>query len=331
MIRTALTELLGIEHPVILAPMGSCTSAGFCAAASNAGGMGSIGTLNRATRAVLRDLDEIRGLTTRPFAVNHIPQTLDEEAFEATIRLKPRVVSFALDDPGELARRAHDAGSLVMAQVTTVAQAEQAVASGADIIVAQGGEAGGYGGTVSTLVLVPQVVDAVAPVPVVAAGGIFDGRGMAAALVLGAAGVNLGTRFLASAEAPIDRAWQEAVLGARSEDTVKADALNYVSPLPGTAGYGTVLRSVRTPFLERWNERREEAVRERPRLSAEMRAAREAGRRHEFIATAGQSAGAINEVLPVAEIIRRLVSGAEAVLARGAQRSAKPGARAVTG
>jgi nitronate monooxygenase/enoyl-[acyl-carrier protein] reductase II len=291
--------------------------------------MGSIGTLNRPTRAVLRDLDEIRGLTARPFAVNHIPQTLDGEAFEATIRLKPRVISFALDDPGELARRARDTGSLVMAQVTTVAQAEQAVASGADILVAQGGEAGGYGGTVSTLVLVPQVVDAVAPVPVVAAGGIFDGRGMAAALVLGAAGVNLGTRFLASAEAPIDGGWQEAVLGARSEDTVKADALNYVNPLPGTAGYGTVLRSVRTPFLERWNERREEAVRERPRLSAEMRAAREAGRRHEFIATAGQSAGAINDVLPVAEIIRRLVSGAEAVLAKGAQRSTKPGARAV--
>ena len=188
MIRTAFTELLGIEHPVVLAPMGSCTSAAFCAAASNAGGMGSIGTLNRTTQAVLRDLDEIRGLTKRPFAVNHIPQTLDQEAFEATIRLKPRVVSFALDDPGNLARRAHDAGALVMVQVTTVAQAERAVESGADVIIAQGGEAGGYGGTVSTLVLVPQVVDAVAPVPVVAAGGIFDGRGLAAALILGRGG-----------------------------------------------------------------------------------------------------------------------------------------------
>lgn len=322
MIRNALTELLGIEHPIILAPMGSCTSAAFCAAVSNAGGMGSIGTLNRATKEILRDLEEIRSLTARPFAVNHIPQTLDREAFDATIRLKPRVISFALDDPGELVGPAHDAGSLVMVQVTTVAQAEQAVERGADIIIAQGGEAGGYGGAVSTFVLVPQVVDAVAPVPVVAAGGIFDGRGLAAALVLGAVGVNLGTRFLASREAPIEEAWQQAVLSARSEDAIKADALNYVSPLPGTVGYGTVLRSIRTPFLERWNAHREEAVQESSRLSAQMREARAAGRRHEFLATAGQSAGAIKDVLPVADIIRRMVRDAEAALPKSRKRKA---------
>ena len=320
MIKNALTELLGIEHPVILAPMGSCTSAAFCAAVSNAGGMGSIGTLNRTTRDVLRDLDEIRTLTTRPFAVNHIPQTLDREAFDATLKLKPRVISFALGDPGELTGPVHDAGSLVMVQVTTVAQAEQAVEHGADIIVAQGGEAGGYGGVVSTLVLVPQIVDAVAPVPVVAAGGIFDGRGLAAALVLGAVGVNLGTRFLASEEAPIEEGWRQAVLNARSEDAIKADALNYVNPVPGTVGYGTVLRSIRTPFLERWNGDREEAIRESSRLSAQMRAAREAGRRHEFLATAGQSAGAIKAVLPVAEIIRRTVRSAEALLPKTRKR-----------
>lgn len=316
MIRTALTELLGIEHPIILAAMGSCTSPAFCAAISNAGGMGSIGSLNRSTKDILRDLDTIGNLTSRPFAVNHIVPTFDREAFDATLALKPAVISFALGDPGDLVREVHDAGSLAMLQVTTVAQAEEAAERGVDIIIAQGGEAGGYGGVVSTMALLPQVVDAVAPIPVVAAGGIFDGRGVAAALILGAVGVNLGTRFLASKEAPIDSGWQQAILGARSEDVIKADVLNDVNPLPGTAGYGTVLRSIRTPFLDEWNAKREEAARERERLSAMMREARKAGRRYEFFATAGQTAGAIKDVLPVADLIRDLIEGAESALSR---------------
>src|SRR4029079_15129206 len=151
--------------------------------------------------------------------------------------------------------RAHDAGAKVMVQVTTVAQAVQAAQRGADLIIAQGGEAGGYGGTVSTMPLLPQVVDAVAPIPVVAAGGIFDGRGLAAALVLGAGGVNLGTRFLASAEAPISKEWQRAILGAASEDTMKLDVLNDIQPVPGTVGYRTVLRPISTPFMEGWQGR----------------------------------------------------------------------------
>ncbi len=314
MLRTALCDLLKIDHPIILAPMGSATSAAFAAAASNAGGLGSIATLNRPTAAVLDDLNAIRDLTDRPFAVNHVPQSLDEEAFAATLALRPAVVSFALGDPGDLMGRAHDAGSLVMLQVTTVAQAVLAAERGVDLVVAQGGEAGGYSGVVGTLPLVPQVVDAVAPIPVVAAGGIFDGRGLAAALVLGAAGVNLGTRFLASQEAPIEETWRQAILAARSEDAIKAEALNAVNPLPGTAGFGTVLRSLRTPFLDEWNPRLTEAERQRDRLRAETTAAVQAGRRIDFLATAGQSAGAITDVLPVAEIIRRIVVEAEAAL-----------------
>src|SRR5215218_335840 len=270
MLKTSLCDLLGIEHPVILAAMGSATSAAFAAAVSNAGGLGSIATLGRTTEEIIRDLDTIRGLTDRPFAVNHIPQTLDETAFAATLRLPPAVISFALGDPGDLVRRAHDAGAKVMLQVTTVAQAIQAAERGVDIIIAQGGEAGGYGGVVSTLPLVPQVVDAVAPIPVVAAGGIFDGRGLAAALVLGAVGVNLGTRFLASLEAPIDDGWRQAILDAHSEDAIRADALNALRPLPGTAGYGTVLRSLRTPFLAQWNAKLDEVGIQRERLGAEV-------------------------------------------------------------
>jgi nitronate monooxygenase/enoyl-[acyl-carrier protein] reductase II len=199
-------------------------------------------------------------------------------------------------------------------QVTTVEQATEAAERGADVIIAQGGEAGGYGGVIGTLTLVPQVVDAVSPVPVVAAGGIFDGRGIAAALMLGAVGVNLGTRFLASKEAPIDEAWKQAILAARSQDAMKMDVFNDIQPLPGTAGYGTVLRSLRTPFMEEWSGKREEARRERERLWADIQAKARAGRRHETLLTAGQTAGGIKDILPVAEILRRLVAEAETAL-----------------
>jgi len=164
--------------------------------------------------------------------------------------------------------------------------------------------------------LVPQVVDAVSPIPVVAAGGIFDGRGVAAALMLGAVGVNIGTRFLASQEAPIEPEWKQAILAAQSEDTTKLDVLNDIRPLPGTGGYGTVLRSLHTSFMDEWGAKREEARRERDRLWAEIGSLTRAGRRHEALLTAGQSAGAIKEILPVAEIMRRLIAETEAALAR---------------
>jgi len=319
MLRTRLCDLYGIEYPIILAPMGSATSAEFAAAVSNAGGLGSIGTLGRSTEAIQRDLDTIRDLTDRPFAVNHVPQSLNESAFAETLRLQPVVVSFALGDPDELIDMAHDAGAKVQLQVTTVAQAVAGAERGVDVIVAQGGEAGGYGGVISTLTLVPQVVDAVAPLPVVAAGGIFDGRGLAAALVLGAAGVNMGTRFLASTDAPIDDAWRQAILGARSEDAIKADILNAIDPIPGTVGFGTVLRSLRTPFIDEWNGKLDEASARREEILAELEEAGKAGRAREYFATAGQGAGGIKETLPVAEIMRRLVEEAETALGSASQ------------
>src|SRR5262252_5362795 len=210
MLTTPLCSLFGIELPIILAPMGTCTSAELAAAVSNAGGLGGIGTLFRSFAAIKRDIDVVKTLTQRPFAINHIPQTLDEEAFRYTLAARPAVISFTLANPGDLARQARASGAHVMVQVTTVDQALQAAECGAEVIIAQGSESGGYCGEVSTMTLVPQVVDAVSPIPVVAAGGIFDGRGIAAALVLGAAGVNLGTRFLASEEAPIPEEWKKA-------------------------------------------------------------------------------------------------------------------------
>jgi enoyl-[acyl-carrier protein] reductase II len=317
MLRTPLCDVLGIEVPIILAPMGSASSAEFAAAASNEGALGSVGSLFRTNAAIKRDIDVVKELTNRNFAVNHIPPMLDADAFRHTLTARPAVISFALGDPGDLVRQAQDAGSKVMVQVTTVAQAIEAAERGADVIIAQGGEAGGYGGVISTMALVPQVVDAVSPIPVVAAGGIFDGRGIAAAFMLGAVGVNMGTRFLASKEAPIEDAWKSAITAAKSEDAVKVEVLNDIQPLPGVAGYGTVLRSLHTPFLDEWGAKREEAGRERGRLWAEIQAKARAGRRYEMLLTAGQTSGGIKEILPVAEIIRQLTAEAEALLSRG--------------
>lgn len=316
MLTTSLCDLLGIDVPIILAPMGTCTSGELAAAVSNNGGLGGIGSLFRTTAAIKRDIDVVSRLTSRPYAINHIPQTLDIETFRYALEARPAVMSFALADPDDLVQQAHDVGSLVMLQVTTVTQAMQAAKRGVDIIIAQGGEAGGYCGEVSTMALVPQVVDAVSPIPVVAAGGIFDGRGIAAALMLGAAGVNLGTRFIACKESPAPEEWKRAIVAAKSEDVMKADVLNDISPLPGTAGFGTVLRSIHTAFLDEWTANREEARRERDRLRSEIVSTTQAGRPHATLLTAGQSAGGITEILDVAELMHELVVEAEAALAR---------------
>jgi enoyl-[acyl-carrier protein] reductase II len=151
------------------------------------------GSLFRTTEAIKRDIDVVCELTIRHYAVSHIPPTLDREPFRCTLEARPAVISFALGDLGILIREAHDVGSLVFTQITTVQQAVQAAERDVDVIAAQGGESVGYGCNVSTMALVPQVVDAVLPIPDVAAGGIFDGRGIAAAFMLGAVGVNIGT------------------------------------------------------------------------------------------------------------------------------------------
>jgi enoyl-[acyl-carrier protein] reductase II len=261
--------------------------------------LGGIGTLFRDPVAVRRDIDMVRQLTNRHYAISHIPTALDRELFDYTLAARPAVVSFALADPGDLVRQAHDAGALVIIQVTTVARAVQAAGSRADVIIAQGGEAGGYSGTVSTIALLPQVVDAVSPIPVVAAGGIFDGRGIAAALTLGASGVNIGTRFLASEEAPVESAYKEAIVEAQAEDAIKAGIINEIKPLPGTVGYGTVTRALRSAFPDEWSAKPEQARREGERLWEEIGRRHKAGLRRETLVMAGQTVGGIQEILPV--------------------------------
>jgi nitronate monooxygenase/enoyl-[acyl-carrier protein] reductase II len=307
-LRSPLCDLVGIEVPIIQAGMSIFTSPTLAAAVSNAGALGSLGAWNRPSDQLRRELAELRELTGGPFAVNHVVPDLDEDAFAATLELSPTVVSFALDDAGDLVRRAHDAGCLAMQQVTTVQQAVLAADRGADIIVAQGGEAGGYGGIVSTLSLVPQVVDAVSPVPVVAAGGIADGRGIAAAVMLGASGVNLGSRFLASVESPVGERWKKALLTYPSEEWIQAGFINALNPNPGALGYGSRLRLLRTDFVQRWEERAAEVESDPTSVLAELTEAVGAGDREELLVVGGQSAGLIEHVEPAGAIVRALVA-----------------------
>ena len=314
MLPNRLATLLGIDVPIIQAGMSRFTSAELAAAVSNAGALGSVGCDLRPVDDLIQQLARIAGLTKHPYAINHLLPRLDPQAWSLTLEAKPAVISFAGGDPGEKVSQAHAVGARVMVQVQTVTQACRAAERGADVIVAQGGEAGGHSGTVAALALVPQVVENVAPIPVVAAGGIAEGRGFAAALALGAQGINIGTRFLACAEAPVANEWKQMIVAAQSEDAVKFDAWNEISPLTGHDTAEAAVRTLRTPFVDEWRGRREEARRATAELRRLVKEFTVQGRLHELLPIAGQSAGLVHEILPAKEIVRRLVTEAESAL-----------------
>ena len=312
MLRTPLCGLLGIETPIIGAPFGPWEQVELAAAICEAGALGSVGTALRSVPELEAGWTRLRGLTERPFAVNHTNRPFDEAAFAATLKAAPRAISFHLGVPADLIDRAHEAGILWIQQVVSRAQAEEALAAGADVIVAQGGEAGGNSGFVATMVLVPQVVDAAGQVPVVAAGGIADGRGLAAALMLGAQGVNMGTRFLASEELEIADEWKRRVVEADALDAVKVANSERVMPPFSRPAHPVEPRALRTPLIEQLREHPEwvDPATMGPRLRESILT----GRGDEYLPFAGQSAGLINEVLPAREIVRRVVEQAEAAL-----------------
>jgi nitronate monooxygenase/enoyl-[acyl-carrier protein] reductase II len=320
MLHTPICDLLGIEYPIIQAGMGPFTSAELVAAVSNAGALGSLGGGARTLESFEQQVAKTRQLTNQPFAINHTlsPALPNPEAFSLSIKTKPRLISFALGNPKDYVQQVHDAGILVMHQVTSVQQAYQAAKYGVDIIIAQGAEAGGFGGIISGLILIPQVVDAVSPVPVVASGGIADGRGLVAALALGAQGVNLGTRFLASIEAPIIDSWKQAILAAESQDAMKVEFWNDVFP-PGEQAYYTIPRALSSPFIAEWQSRHNDVKQEAAWLQSEINSAIQLGRFGELFPFTGQSTGLIKEVLPAAEIVHRIVNEAEETLNRISQ------------
>lgn len=321
MLQTPLCSLLGINVPIIQGALGGPwpPSVRLAAAVSDSGALGSLPTALRSPEQVREDIAALRDLTDRPYAVNHTMKPFIEEVFGEILRASPPVVSFALGCRPDLIARAHDAGSLFVQQVHSAAQASEAVEAGADVIIAQGGEAGGFGGACSTMVLVPQVVDAVAPVPVVAAGGIADGRGLAAALALGAQGANVGTRFIASEEAELGEGYKNAVLAARSEETVRAAFVNDLVPPASEGAYTTAPRVVRNPFIDEWYEREEDVRAMKDQLVQQVRTAMGDGSLHELLVITGEVAGGIQEILPAAEIVRLMATEAEQVLQSLAQ------------
>ncbi|MDQ5851839.1 MAG: nitronate monooxygenase, partial [Chloroflexota bacterium] len=283
---------------------------------SNAGGLGSIGAVFESAESLRQQIERVRELTNRPFVVNHVVPLLNEESFVITLAAQPAVISLALGDPGELVARAHATGAKVIHQVHTVEQARQAAARGVDVIIAQGSEAGGQGLPlgVGSLALIPQVVDAVSPIPVLAAGGIADGRGLAAALVLGAQGANIGTRFLAAEEASAAAAWKQAILATESEDVVRFEVWKAIFPPASSRGYDTVPRVMRTPFVDQWQQHPDDAREQAERLRGEIMTTVHERRPHELLPFTGQSAGLIHDILPAGEIVRRLVAEAEQAL-----------------
>jgi nitronate monooxygenase len=215
-VRTPVCELLGIEQPIVLAPMVSIPE--LAAAVSNAGGLGMLTlTWSDDVGAVVRETAE---LTAHPFCGNLVLTDDRHHRLDQALDAGLRVVSFFMGDPTGYVQRVHDAGGIVLHTVGTAEEARRAVAAGVDVIVAQGWEAGGHvWGNIATLPLVPAVVDAVAPVPVIAAGGIGDARGVAAVLALGAQAAWVGTRFLLAEEMPIHEEYRRRLIAAAETDS----------------------------------------------------------------------------------------------------------------
>jgi enoyl-[acyl-carrier protein] reductase II len=314
-VRTPVCDLLGIDVPIVLAPFGPWEQVELAAAVSGAGGLGSVGTAVRSPAELRSQWARLRDLTDRPFAINHTGRPFDEEVFAAILVAGPPAISFHMGIPADRVRQAHDAGARWIQQVGDLRSAELALEAGADVLVAQGWEAGGNAGWVATMVLVPQVVDVAGEVPVLAAGGVADGRGIAAALALGAQGVVLGTRFLASAEMAIDPSWKTRIVEADAADAVKVPNSERVMPpftLDLPPGTPPAPRALRTPLIERLEAEPESVDPESvvPSFVADVRS----GLGHDRLPFTGQSAGLVHDIAPAAEIMARLVAEAEATL-----------------
>jgi nitronate monooxygenase len=217
--RTPLCDLLEIEHPIVQAPMGGPAVPRLAAAVSNAGALGTLAlSWSDDAGAAVR---ELQGLTTRPFGGNFGLQLDQRERLDAALEAGLRIVSLFWGDPSSYVERVHDAGALLLHTVGSAEEAKRAVGVGVDVVVAQGWEAGGHvWGQIGALALVPAVVDAVTPTPVIAAGGIGDGRGVAAVLALGAQGAWVGTRFLMAEEAPVHERYRRRLIEADETDAL---------------------------------------------------------------------------------------------------------------
>jgi nitronate monooxygenase len=312
-VQTRICDLLSIEHPILNAPMGSnVAGAQLAAAVSAAGGLGMIGAGFRSPEGLRSEIRTANELTPRRVGVGLISH-LDEVHELARVALESGVgvIQHSFADPGPFVSPTHDAGALILCQVRSVRGAEEAAEAGVDVIVAQGTEAGGHTGRVSTLPLVPAVLDAVAPVPVIAAGGIGDARGIAAALMLGADGVLLGTRFVATTEAMVPRAYRERLLAARTDDTVLTETFDLALKSRWPDGVG--LRALRNRFTDEWHGREDEVRAWSQERSDDYRT-REFFTLDDGAAPAGEGVGVINEIESARDVVRRLAAEADTIL-----------------
>jgi len=314
--RTRLTDMLGIEHPVMLAGMGGVSYHRLVAAVSAAGGIGTLGAATMGSDEMVAEMERVRALTDKPFGVDLLAALPDRMVDDARKIVQGGASLFVagLGVPRDVVKIIHDGNALVASMCGKVRHAIAAVEAGCDFVIAQGTEAGGHTGTVATMPLVPQIVDAVGDrVPVVAAGGIFDGRGLAAALTLGADGVWMGTRFIATPEARTVRGYKEALLRTPEDGTVISKGFT-----------GKTLRAVRN----KWTQYIEEHPEELRPFPEQMFRAVEAKALHlggdetadvdeeKECYPAGQGVGAIGELVPAGELVTRIVAEAESALAR---------------
>jgi len=325
--QTALCKRLGIELPIIQAPMGGAVGPPLAAAVSNAGGLGMLVPWRADVDTVRRQIREMRALTARPFGVNLVLEFPQEERLAVCLDERVPVISFFWRDPSSLVPLAKAGGAIVMHTVGSAADAKQAISCGVDIVIAQGWEAGGHvRGTVATMPLIPAVVDAVSPAPVVAAGGIADGRGLAAALALGASGAWIGTRFLASHEAAIHPRYRELLLQANENDTVYLE--NFFDIRWPNASH----RTLRNKTIEVWEAAGCPPTGKRPgegevigksrsigpivRYQSYTPGADADGDIDAMALWAGQSVGLVSTVQSAGEIVRQIADEADAIIRR---------------
>ena len=317
MIRTQVCDVLGIEHPIALGGMGSATSPMLVAAVSRAGALGALGCHYLTPEQIAGRIAEIRRETDKPFGLNFLMFDMREDSFAAALELRPAVMQFAWARPDQELKvqfdRAHAAGCLVTHMAGTVPEAVRAAEAGADVIIAQGTEGGGHVGWMASMPLVPMIVDAVAPLPVLAAGGFADGRGLVAALALGAQGILLGTRFLATIESPLHPNFKQAIVDSDGHDTQLSEIPDIAA---GQVWPGAMTRSRRNRFVERWAGREWALRQNRLEALARLRAAREAGDVDEGPLSMGQDAGLIHDIPSAQTIVARIAREAEDIMTR---------------
>jgi len=313
-IRTSLTALLGITHPILSAPMAAIAGARLVAAVGEAGGFGILGGGYGDKAWLERETAELKKSSV-PFGIGFITWSLAKqpELLDIAIAAKPRAIMMSFGDPKPFAPRIKSAGCLLICQVQSEQMASEALEAAADILIAQGTEAGGHGASRTTLDIVPAVVDVAAGrVPVVAAGGIADGRGLAAMMMLGASGVLLGTRFYASDECDVEQEAKQRICDATSGSTTRGVVFDLSRGIFWPAPF--TLRSLTNDHVRRWTGHEVELIQNISTVSAQYATAKAVRNFDVAGVFAGEAVGLIHDIPPAAEIVQRIVTEAAQIL-----------------